>query len=63
MEITSRLIFHTNMKPRTPTSIEIMVKMTQTEASGLGMSTKATKSIITVPATRQLTVDGITPKN
>jgi hypothetical protein len=33
------------------------------EANGLGIKMKATASMITVPATRQLTVEGITPIN
>jgi hypothetical protein len=61
--ITSRLTFQMYMKPRTPASIDRMVKMTQKEAAGLGMRTTATKSMMMVPAARQLTVEGMTPMN
>ena len=63
MEMTSRLISQTNMKPRTPTSMETMVTMTHKEANGFGMRKNAMTNMMMVPAPRHHNVDEKTPRN
>jgi len=51
------------MKPMTPASMEMMVKITQMAAIGLGIKTIATTSMTRVPTPRQIKVEDSTPRN
>ena len=63
MEMESRWTPQKAMYPRTPSSMEMMEKATQSEHTGLGMKTTDTPIMTTAAMTTHCTVLGRTSRN
>jgi hypothetical protein len=63
MEMESRWTPQKAMYPRTPSSMEMMEKATQSEHTGLGMKTTETPIMTTAAMTTHCTVFGRTSRN
>ena len=63
MEMESRLTCQNVMKPRTPSSMEMIAKATQREHTGLGMNMSEMNIITTAAITTHWIVVGRTTRN